>query len=120
MTLTEFLLARIAEDKNAAREGTTEAQYSGSYGDTAADEVIGMAYNEGVAEAGMKHFERWMPARVLAECEAKRRIIKLLPWLDNASGGIVPALKYSPAQTVLRQMALPYADHPDYREEWRP
>ncbi len=43
------------------------------------------------------------PDRVLTECEAKRRII--------TNWGFPGAL---------RALALPYADHPDYREEWRP
>jgi hypothetical protein len=39
--------------------------------------------------------------RVHAECEAKRRIMATQPQIY-----------------VLRCLALPYADHPDYRAEW--
>ena len=46
------------------------------------------------------------PARVLAECEAKRQIVQ------NAQ---------DPGDDLfVAILALPYADHPDYREEWRP
>ena len=41
-----------------------------------------------------------------AECEAKRRIV------ENAQ---------DPGDDLfVAILALPYADHPDYREEWRP
>jgi hypothetical protein len=47
------------------------------------------------------------PARVLAECDAKRRIIAL-------------GEKDSDWSDVLALLALPYADAPGWREEWRP
>ena len=61
------------------------------------------------------HIARWDPARVLAECEAKRRIIELC-------GGWVPDRDVSPlaADYILGLLAVPYAGHPDYDEEWRP
>jgi hypothetical protein len=43
------------------------------------------------------------PARVLAECEAKRRLIQV----------------YNDGYAV-RVVAAVYADHPDWCEEWRP
>lgn len=54
------------------------------------------------------------PRRVLAECDAKRRVIRWVntwPWRPeppSSVDGLLPAL------------ALPYADRPGYREEWRP
>lgn len=69
----------------------------------------------------LQHAARHDPARVLAEVEAKRRIVFLATQ--------IPALtaKHNPFQNdadgwaeTLKQLALPYADHPDYREEWRP
>ena len=88
MTLTEFLLARIAEDER--RVGF----------------VRGFIPDEG--DQG----EYINPARVLAECEAKRRIVEHCDFDHLARS---PGDPY-----VLRLLALPYADHPDYREEWRP
>lgn len=55
----------------------------------------------------IQHVETWNPDRVLAECEAKREI------LDVTRG------TYS-SDLVRRLLALPYADRPGYREEWRP
>lgn len=45
------------------------------------------------------------PERVLREVEAKRRLVG---WAETK------------ALYVLTALALPYADHPDYRQEWRP
>lgn len=69
-----------------------------------------------------EHIARHDPARVLAECEAKRRIVAR----HDAHLGheptphIVPRLKWREGCDTLRLLALPYADHPDFREEWRP
>lgn len=65
------------------------------------------------------HIIRHDPVRVLAECEAKRRIVERWEvaylslnydefdlWVHKAAGFTLGAL------------ALPYADHPDYRPEW--
>jgi hypothetical protein len=61
----------------------------------------------------------WSPARVVAECEAKRRILLMAEQPPRWPG---PAAPPDPdtVQAVLRYLALPYADHPDYRPEWRP
>jgi hypothetical protein len=58
------------------------------------------------------HVARHDPARVLAECEAKRRIV------DSEGSPYVEG--HVPATRTLRFLALPYADHPDYRQEWKP
>jgi hypothetical protein len=80
------------------------------------------------------HIARWDPARVLAECEAKRRIVEMhrlggsyTPGSEDASGfdycgtcGSGEPYEYPtpwPCPT-LRLLALPYVDHPDYRQEW--
>ena len=95
MTLTEFLLARIAEDEAGVRDGTVG--------------IIAIS----------------LAARILAECGAKRRILALhasgQPWCecgvwDTTEHG-EPGYEICP---TLRLLALPYADHPDYDQEWRP
>lgn len=55
------------------------------------------------------------PARALAECEAKRRIIY---WLSDPYSAVEGAWVLE--AKILPELALPYADHPDYRDEWRP
>jgi len=75
-----------------------------------------IAEDEEVAQA------RHDPARVLAECEAKRRIVGLHErrpdWPDCQECGDRDYQKPWPCST-LRLLALPYSDHPDYRPEWR-
>lgn len=103
VTLTEFLLARIAErEENAERYVTL------------------------LPSGDIAPLMRW----VLAECEAKRRIIAehehdLSGTYDDEPGcwcchqdrdyGLIP----QGWCLTLRALALPYADHADYRDEWR-
>ena len=120
MTLTEFLLARITEDEAAAREATTP-----NGGSIYADRNM-------LGTKLLTHIKRRNPARVLAECEAKRRIVESLVDAEDAvtkydsddpnnppaywqEWGNLHALRLA-----AELLALPYADHPDYREEWRP
>jgi hypothetical protein len=51
---------------------------------------------------------------VLAEVDAKRRILDECGWAVKNGGGSAFVLP------VLRLLALPYADHPDYRPDWAP
>ena len=108
MTLTDFLLARIAEDEAAAGESLRATRR----------EAVSLRPTDGQATTSalsyMEFIVRWPPARVLAECEAKRRVIEECDDYDNPSEVLILA------DQILRHLALPYADHPDYREEWRP
>lgn len=65
-----------------------------------------------------EHVANWDPERVLAECDAKQRIIEAAsaysPELEHGDNG-----EWAFDQT-LRLLALPYADRPGYRDEWRP
>lgn len=129
MTLTEFLLARIAD--TIAEAGYAQAELV-----TAGEDQRGLPYR--------------LLGQLLAECEAKRRIIewhkawpvlaeteptfeqdgddpqsttlrmsKQIAWLTEQEYrkrfGVEP-----PTGPILRLLALPYADHPEYQEEWRP
>lgn len=105
MTITEFLLARIEEDEEAARAAQGEGAYP-HYADTAAGECVEMAKSEGCSEEGYRYLRRWLPERVLAECAAKRRI---------AEWDAEQYVAYSP----IKYLASVYASHPDYRDEWQ-
>ncbi|MFF1341120.1 DUF6221 family protein [Streptomyces sp. NPDC058290] len=73
------------------------------------------------------------PARVLAEVDAKRRLLTVhardttysfsgcvtCDAGDNSCGCMGGSPYDYPCET-LRLLALPYADHPDYRPEWAP
>jgi len=148
MTITEFLLARVAEDEELARAAQGDTSYP-QFGDSAAEEVLELARSEGATAAGLDHLREWMPARVLAECEAKRRIIEwhkswpvlveTEPVFEQADPTDVNSMTFRlskqiawttdqkyrerfgtepPTGPILRFMAQPYADHPDYDPEW--
>ena len=77
--------------------------------------AVPYADEQPVTSAG--HIVRHDPARVLAEVAAKRRIVDGLADADPYSGYITATFT---AEDALRLLALPYADRPGYREEWRP
>jgi hypothetical protein len=61
-----------------------------------------------------------VPERLMREVEAKRRIIERY---EQAASQYWNATEEEIALTlepVLRDLALPYADHPDYQHEWKP
>ena len=122
MTITEFLLARIAEDEATARATLFEQTWTAHPDETGQPIRAGRARIATCAQSVMGHIARHDPARVLAECEAKRRIVKEVETTRRgqfaAPGTGTLALNYG-LDSVLRALALPYADHPDYREEWR-
>ena len=120
MKLTEFLLARIAEDE-ALAQVATPGQWDRDSGwsitapppeDWSGPYVVVETKQRNDAEFIASH----NPARVLAECEAKRRIVELHPEMLEWCQGC--AYEAYPCRT-LRALALPYSDHPDYLPEWR-
>jgi hypothetical protein len=93
-SLVKFLLARITDDKARAK-----AAYPHGFGPTASRE-----YN--LPE---------ITHQVILECDAKRRIVER--WQLGEGD---PEDHHPVPDEVLQLLALPYADHPGYREEWRP
>lgn len=89
-TITDFLLARITEDEAVARAADARpivAHGRWSLVDTEQRvDAIGVVWyrhddgwsgsDSGAWSAGTEHLERFDPTRVLAECEAKRRIVE--------------------------------------------
>lgn len=148
--LAGFLLARIAEDEALAREATPgrwthnprkewftdpdklRAAHAGIQ-QSGAEEFVG-ADGVGVAATGPSgnrqsmidadHIARYDPARVLAECEAKRRIVVAARRYDLDPEGVRAAMSDGDegpyvADLALKALTPPYADHPDYHEEWQ-
>lgn len=110
--LAEFTRARVAEDEQGAAK---------------------MRENEGsMADCGEPHdasiyiSESWQfdADRLRAECEAKRRIIdrleQLVQHLDAAGLMMPDEVSAVLVDGIGAELALPYAGHPDWREEWRP
>jgi hypothetical protein len=118
MNLADFLLARIAEDEQIAR------QILGPY---FGDQWMTFAWASDPEPVDLNQ------ARLLAECDAKRRILELHARTDfglrrfgcvicnelEAAEGAWGGGDAGPCDTI-RALALPYADHRDYRDEWRP
>ena len=133
-TLAAFLLARIAEDEaDAPRIHDYDCPH-----------LAGIQFygpDEPEAERGCGR-----PARVLAECAAKRRIVELhkievaafrayggeegVTFVEPDSFEDITTRRWmcstchnigddGPCST-LRLLALPYANHPDYDDSWRP
>ena len=121
--LDEFLLARIAEDKRIAVDAAAPRGREA----WDADELA-----PGLAEPEAEHVARHDPARVLAECSAKRQIVlacrdarpetKFLGTRPPGMADFPTAAhgQHQLAAVTLALLALPYADHPHYRPEWRP
>lgn len=104
MTLVEFLLARIAEDETAAERGrrhnARETYANDNYGYLLVD-----------------------PARVLAECGAKRQIIEDYEVLHadyRVTHDQTTEARRFQALVAIGRLAAAYSDHPDYDETWRP
>jgi hypothetical protein len=120
--LIAFLRARLDEDEQAAVAAAGQPAYFDwevhEAGPRKQPEirVTGKSYQVvgGVDDSTAEHIARHDPARVLLEVEAKRRLIQWGEWIrGDFSGSDV-------WKDVLPLLALPYADHSDYRAEWRP
>lgn len=129
MELVEFLKARLDEDEEAAQaamegsEGRWEQddpeRYPGRIFDDHGEPV---SYDEGHPTAAQAaHIVRHDPARVLCDVEAKRQMIRVFTERYRACWDQLAATIHGKAlNDVLRFLALPYANHENYREEWRP
>jgi hypothetical protein len=108
--LADFLLARIAEDEAQAR-GTSDLAWTAQR--RASWHTVDCGY--GMGESARVGCSCHVPARVLAMCEAHKEIVAEHSF-SCGSGDENGAAWRCP---TLRSLALPYADHPDYREEWK-
>ena len=95
VSITEFLLSRIAEDE-------AESALMG-----------GLPYYDGGWP--LEHEEH-----IRAECVAKRAIVEMQA--ANDGDRHQPGFHYKAQliEDVIRTLAAVYADHPDYRERWAP
>jgi len=120
MTLTEFLLARIAEDEAVARpeffdpDPDLDDPIEGP--DTGWLNAAQLTQDCDLDVGTSEHIIRFSPTHVLAECEAKRQIIKNQPWRETSEGSEQQGIWTNDVAAL----AAIYADHPDYRDEWRP
>lgn len=128
--LVAFLRARLDEDEAAARAASAGpwVQQVG-YISGGPDGRVHVAQQAQAWNAD--HIARHDPARVLAEIDAKRRIVDLhaparpraLPHREPGCLTCTTAQVWDTAAgeatcETLRLLALPYAGHPGYRETW--
>jgi hypothetical protein len=134
--MVQFLRDRLDDDEQTARQATDGpwiAEVSGETGRCVIP-VDAQSTREYVARTQLyaavfdaEHIARHDPARILADIDAKRQIIdKCEPPLVDVTGPedtdrqFIPGEGPAWGEPVLRLLALTYADHPDYRDEWRP
>lgn len=132
MDLVDWLRARLDDDEQVARAATpgpwrvnaitrivTDAEVANP--EVVAGSRWGCEGDVFRTDADAVHIARHDPARVLAEVAAKRRILnELLPQL-RANDECVTSQWDADSDTagdLLRLLALPYADHPDYDPDW--
>lgn len=122
VSLIEFLLARIAEDEEAAR-AAPGPRWQRKYrqepeppfriqryaiaspvefmGEELGSQVLALTEGSGAEDKGLvTHAVYWDPARVLDECAAKRRIV---------ASGLHP---------LIQILAEPYSWHQEYDPSW--
>lgn len=110
MTLAEFLLARLADDQERAEY--VQRQIEGQWPDP---EPWRLSWHD---EYDLLCIE---PSRALAEVAAKKKIVNdAVGWVDGDHGGTYSEkMARHLYDRTLRLLALAYADHPDFQQEWR-
>lgn len=144
MRIEEFLPARIAEDEAVARAAALR------YGPKWSEDVRFVQFDDDehnlyvIMDAegremmesaelsewrATAHGARHDPARVLAECEAKRRVIEQAGEATSDRYSVIgefcvgreetqEAMDTDPGDLILRALAAVYRDHPDYDPAW--
>lgn len=114
--LIEFLHARLDEDEQALLGVSDHGHFA-----------MHIDPEWAISERALaEHIVRYNPDRIRRGIEANRRILKLCAGplhevtAPGAERSFIPGEGPPWAEPVLRLLALPYGDHPDYRPEWRP
>jgi hypothetical protein len=128
LTLADFLLARIAEDEAAVHGIEHGFDWDPRARESRAADERGLEWIN-PSDQWSDTYRLDVPSdRILAECEAKRRIVELANEasgldmsvdLDRRVGTRDTVAEPYVGDLILRALALPYADHADYRDEWR-
>lgn len=147
--LMAFLNARLDDDERVARAVGGEQWHADTHiGDEYNIGVVVGSRGERIASCGVEslddgdvraeHIARHDPARELREVEAKRRIMAIhnrrADVFPDTAGGTFenccdgcgyqgycddPVTEDVNGCPILRLLALPFDQHPDFREEWR-
>lgn len=129
-TVTAFIEARLAEDAaiaQAAADAGAEPTWEADRGQVLTgglNDPVWLMDSLSAGDAPLVHAARHDPARVLREVEAKRALAALVHQEDGIASAD-EAIKYEwgsdsdMADQVLKWLAHPYSDHPDYNPAWR-
>ncbi|MGM9472465.1 DUF6221 family protein [Pseudarthrobacter sp. YS3] len=109
MEIIEFLRARVIDEKDRARYASEAHPTDSSW--WAFTEPLTQGHYQATRRA-FRHIDKHSPRQVIAECAAKTRIINVIEKQGQQLDPINACL--------VRCLAAPYQDHPDYREEWAP
>jgi hypothetical protein len=150
VTIVEFLTQRIAEVEAVAKAATVGPWVAGvvrkgtpgHWAGIECEAVLADRTRNSIEESetvakcdsmqDVAHIVRHDPARVLAECKAKRAIVELfaeaksvydtyLARQDYEGGHLNDlSIEVEALTPVMRALALPHADHRDFQESWRP
>lgn len=125
LTLADFIRARLDEDEAAARGAHRDSlDDDGQAHATWTEASTAVMWGDVTGVDGLEpdylaaHIARHDPARVLAEVAAKRELVEALVDIETVEAerpDQVASLRWA-----VRLLALPFVDHPDYDERWRP
>lgn len=143
MNIIDFLHARIAENEAEAHDATgarwvvlpgVNASMVNIDPTNVRDEKwkygrFGHVATTSHDAAYAEHIARHDPARVLAECAAKRAIINQAIAASDGHATVIEefclgepakseAYANDPGLLIIRALAAVYKDHPDYQQEW--
>jgi hypothetical protein len=128
--LVQFLRDRLDEDEQAIEAPETWTEFDESTQGTRRVDVNHSFERVIACTRAWRgvHIARHDPARVLREVEAKRRVldetVPAMNGMDDRIDGEWGVGEMDPSEyesvDLLRLLALPYADHPEYQDEWRP
>jgi hypothetical protein len=119
MTIVEFLEARLTEDELTAQAAIDASPLWRAFYDyrdvkDADGHFVIQADSHHPTTGQAAHIARHSPARVLAECEAKRAIIA--DFLRRDALGDLPGR--SAVEDTIKSLGSVYSCHPDYDTAW--
>ncbi|MGW2692368.1 DUF6221 family protein [Streptomyces sp. NPDC001296] len=122
--LVRWLGEQLDEDERIAREAEGDSVFDGTGIVVQRNRARGFPDRTAVLSSPVAtHIARHDPARVLREIDAKRRLLAIhrpyVPEPDQACLGCAGGIMFTSCP-VVRLLALPYADRPGYRDDWRP
>jgi hypothetical protein len=125
----EYLRARLDEERWLAEHLQAKRPSPWNFDPETGNVHAGNGELVAIARGGVPadYIATWSPARVLADIEAKRRIVDrfvaLLEYAARPYDKPEHAAKRQPylnaLEVVIRDLVQPYSSRPDFNEDWR-